>query len=279
MDQVVQDVRQELIDAIRSNRVVLPTLPEVALKVRDAAEDPRTDSAGIARVIANDVALSARIIRVANSPLLRAAYPIVDLRMAISRLGMQYTCNLAIGLAMEQMFQATSDAVDSRMRDTWARSTEVAGISAVLAKTYTKLKPDQATLAGLVHRIGALPVLRFAEEQQRRLLKTPELLDQLIEALHGEIGQLILETWDFPPELSCVPTQYLAFDRQPPAVDYADVVMVANLQSHIGSDDALTRIDWHSITAFARLGLDPGFNAMEFEDLSDALTASIAALQ
>lgn len=279
MDQVVQDVRQQLIDAIRSNRIVLPTLPEVALRVRDAAEDPRTDSAGMARVIANDAALSARIIRVTNSPLLRAASPIMDLRMAISRLGMQYTCNLAIGLAMEQMFQATSDAVDQRMRNIWTRSTEVAGISAVLAKTYTRLKPDQATLAGLVHKIGALPVLRFSEEQHRRLLKTPELLDRLIDELHGEIGQLILETWDFPPELSCVPAQYLQFDRQPPQVDYADVVMVANLQSHIGSEHALTRFDWHAVSAFARLGLDPGFNAMEFEDLSEALTASIAALQ
>ena len=278
MDQVIQEVRDELNDAIRSNRVVLPTLPEVALKVRDAAEDPRTDSGGIARVIANDAALSARIIRVANSPLLRAASPILDLRMAISRLGMQYTCNLAIGLAMEQMFQATSDAVDRRMREVWTRSTEVAGISAVLAKTFTRLKPDQATLAGLVHQIGTLPILRFAEEQ-RRLLKTPELLDQLIAALHGEIGQLILETWDFPPELSVVPMQYLQFDRQPAAADYADIVLVANLQSRIGSDHPLARMDWHGISAFRRLGLDPDFNAMEVEDLSEALAASIASLQ
>ncbi|MBP6381284.1 MAG: HDOD domain-containing protein [Pseudomonadales bacterium] len=278
MEQVIEEVREELIDAIRSNRLVLPTLPEVALKVRDAAEDPRTDSSGIARVIANDAALSARIIRVANSPLLRAASPILDLRMAISRLGMQYTCNLSIGLAMEQMFQATSDAVDRRMREVWARSTEVAGISAVLAKTYTRLKPDQATLAGLVHQIGALPILRFAEEQ-RRLLKTPEVLDQLITGLHGEIGQLILETWDFPPELAIVPTQYLQFDRQPAAADYADVVMVAHLQSRIGSDDPVARMDWHGISAFTRLGLEPDFNAMEVEDLGETLAASIASLQ
>lgn len=278
MEQVIEEVREELIDAIRSNRLVLPTLPEVALKVRDAAEDPRTDSSGIARVIANDAALSARIIRVANSPLLRAASPILDLRMAISRLGMQYTCNLSIGLAMEQMFQATSDAVDRRMREVWAHSTEVAGISAVLAKTYTRLKPDQATLAGLVHQIGALPILRFAEEQ-RRLLKTPEVLDQLITGLHGEIGQLILETWDFPPELAIVPTQYLQFDRQPAAADYADVVMVANLQSRIGSDDPVAHVDWHGISAFTRLGLEPDFNAMEVEDLGEALAASIASLQ
>jgi HD-like signal output (HDOD) protein len=278
MEELVQEVRAELIDAIQNNRIVLPTLPEVALKVREAAEDPRTDAAGISRVLANDAALSARVIRVANSPLLRAASPILDLRMAISRLGIQYTCNLVVGLAMEQMFQATSDAVDRRMRQTWGRSTEVAGISAVLARTYTKLKSDQATLAGLVHRIGALPILRFAEEQ-RKLLKQPELLDVLIDELHGEIGKLILETWAFPPELSCVPMEYLKFDRQPATADYADVVLVANLQSHLGTDHPLTQMDWSGITAFARLGLDPNVNTMEVEDLSEAMAASIAALQ
>jgi HD-like signal output (HDOD) protein len=229
-------------------------------------------------VLGSDAALSARVVRVANSPLLRAAAPILDLRMAISRLGIQYTCNLAIGLAMEQMFQATSDAVDRRMRQVWSRSTEVAGISAVLARTYTKLKSDQATLGGLVHKIGALPILRFAEEQ-RTLLKQPELLDVVIAELHGEIGKLILETWAFPPELACVPMEYLRFERTPEALDYADIVMVANLQSHIGSDDPLTQLDWGNIGAFARLGLDPRVNFTEAEDLSEAMAASIAALQ
>lgn len=278
MEPLVEEVRTELLEAIRTNRIVLPTLPEVALRVREAAEDPLTDAAGIARVLQNDAALSARVIRVTNSPLLRAAAPIRDLRMAISRLGTQYTCNLVIGLAMEQMFQATSDAIDRLMRQVWVRSTEVAGISAVLARTYTDLKPDQATLGGLVHKIGALPILRFAEEQ-RRLLKQPELLDRLIEELHSEIGKTILEAWGFAPELASLPVDYLDFGRQRDTADYADVVMVANLQSHLGTDHPLAQMDWSGISAFERLGLDSQVNVLEFEDLSAALEASIAALQ
>lgn len=277
MDQLAQDVHDELVDAIRNNRLVLPTLPEAALKVREAAEDPRTDTASFARVLGNDAALSARVIRVANSPLLRGNAQITDLRMAISRLGIQYSCNLAVGLAMEQMFQATSDTVDTRMRQVWSHSTEVAGISAVLARNFARLKPDQATLAGLVHRIGALPILRFAEED-RRLLKQPEVLDQMIEQLHGEIGCLILETWAFPADIACVPREYLNFGRAPAVADYADVVMVANLQSFIGTGHPLTAMDWSTVSAFGRLGLDPTVNTMEMEDLSDAMAASIASL-
>lgn len=278
MTDIIAEVRDELISAINDNRIVLPTLPEVALRVRESAEDPNTDAAAMAKVLSTDAALTARVVKVANSPLLRAASPIKDVKMAISRLGIDYSCNLATGLAMEQMFQATSDAVDRRMRQNWGRSTELAGISSVLARTFTKLKPDQATLAGLIHRIGALPILRFAEED-RKLVKMPELLDGVIDSLHGEIGKLILVAWDFPEELCSVPVDYIDFGRSPPAADYADVVMVANLQSSEPDELPKDVPDWTEISAFDRLGVSPEVNVMEAEDLSEAMEASIACLQ
>ena len=177
------------------------------------------------------------------------------------------------------MFQATSDAVDRRMRQNWAKSTEIAGICSVLAQTFTKLTPDQATLAGLIHRIGALPILRFAEED-RKLVKMPEILDQIISKLHGEIGELILKTWDFPDNLSMVPIEYLNYSRQPPKADYADLVMVANLHGHSGGDVPTgAPEDWSEISAFERLGISTEVNVMEIEDLSEAMEASIASLQ
>jgi HD-like signal output (HDOD) protein len=278
MSLPIDEVRAELIDAIQNNRIVLPTLPEVALRIRDAAENPDTDVASFAKELGFDAAISARVMRVANSPLMRGGAKVTDVKAATARIGIQYACNLAVGLAMEQMFQATSDAVDERMRQIWTHSTEVAGISAVLARNYTRLKPDQATLAGLVHKIGALPILRFAEED-RHLLKDLHALDALIDALHGEIGKLILDTWGFPPEIASVPVAYLDFARKPPAVDFADIVMVANLQSYMGSDHPLGRVDWNTVSAFGRIGLDPNVNSMDVEDLSEAMTASIAALQ
>ncbi len=278
MSSQIDDVRAELFDAIQNNRIVLPTLPEVALRIRDAAENPNTDVASFAKELGFDAAISARVMRVANSPLMRGNVKVTDVKAAAARLGIQYACNLAVGLAMEQMFQATSDAVDERMRQIWTHSTEVAGISAVLARTYTRLKPDQATLAGLVHKIGALPILRFAEED-RNLLKDLSTLDALIDALHGEVGKLILDTWGFPPEIAAVPLSYLDFARTPPAVDFSDIVMVANLQSYMGTAHPLASVDWTTVSAFGRVGLDPNVNTMEVEDLSEAMAASIGALQ
>ena len=277
MNPIAEKVRTEIITAINNDQLVLPTLPEVALKVREVADDPDADIDKLNQVISGDAALSARIIRVANSPLLRASRAIEDLRTALMRLGIQYTCNIATGLAMEQMFQATSDLVDMRMREVWSRSSEVAGISHVLCKHYTRLRPDQATLAGLIHKIGVLPILTYAEDHPA-LLKDSFTLDAVIDELHGQIGDLILKTWGFPEELAHIPTQHLNFARQSTKADYGDIVTVAMLQSYLGTDSPMAKIDCTKVTAFERLGLDPEMHIAESEDLSEEMEAAMSLL-
>ncbi len=278
MSKLAEKVQQELIRAIDNDELVLPTLPEVALKVREAAEDPDIGIPQISKVIGNDAALTARIIKVVNSPLLRTNKEITDLQMAVSRLGINYTCNLATGLAMEQMFQATSDVVDRKMREVWNKSTEIAGICHVLCKNFTRLPADQATLAGLVHQIGVLPILTYAEEHSE-LLADSISLNHVIEQIHPIIGDKILRTWDFPELIAQVPSQYLDFSRDSAKVDYVDIVQVATLQSYLGSQHPYTQLDWSRIPAFAKLGLDPNVDMQEDEDLSAAMEAAMGMLQ
>lgn len=277
MSNLIETIENEIISAIASDQLVLPTLPEVSLRVREVAQDDNACVADLSRVISNDAAISARIIKVCNSPLLRAAQPVETLQMAINRLGMSYSADLAVGLAMAQMFQATTDLIDSRMRDVWNRSTEVAGMCNMLAQG-TRLSPGQATLAGITHLIGALPILRFAEEHED-LLNDAYTLDEVIAKLHPKLGSMILKAWDFAPELCEVPEQYLNFERQSEKVDFIDLVTVANLQSYAGTDHPYTQLDWSTIPAFARLGIDPTQeDEEEEEDLSANMEAALALL-
>lgn len=278
MSKLADKVQQELIQAIDNDELVLPTLPEVALKVREAAEDPDISIPALCKVIGNDAALTARIIKVVNSPLLRTNREITDLQMAVSRLGINYTCNLATGLAMEQMFQATSEVVDRKMREVWNKSTEIAGISHVLCRHYTRLMPDQATLAGLIHQIGVLPILTYAEEHDE-LLSDSISLNHVIEKIHPIIGDKILRTWDFPELIATLPSQYLDFNRNSAKVDYVDIVQVATLQSYLGSEHPYTQLDWSKVPAFAKLGLDPSADLQADEDLSAAMEAAMSMLQ
>ena len=281
MASIEEVTLQEINELIDNDRLVLPTLPEVALKARETAEDPNASAGDLAKVINNDAAMTARIIKVANSPIMRGAREIEDVQMAIARLGITCISNLVTGLAMEQMFQATSDLIDKTMRESWHHSTEVAGIANVICKHYTNLKPDQATLAGLVHEIGVLPILTYAEESDR--LNDPITLQKVIHSIHPKVGVKILQSWEFPKELIDVPAYYRKFDRDTGSdkPDYVDVVMVANLQTYMSKPDHpyITKLNWHDVTAFNRVGLDPNIGDNEDEDLNAEMEAAMAMLQ
>ena len=274
MQPLAQKVAQEIISLIDQDKLVLPTMPEMALKVQDAARDPDAGIMDLSKVISNDAALTARIIKVANSPLFRAPREIEDLNMALSRMGMESTANLATGLAMEQMFQATSDLIDKRMRAVWASSSEIAGICHVLCKHYTKLRPDQAALAGLVFQIGVLPILSYAENHPS-LLRDSITLDAVIEEVHPQIGVKILDTWEFPNELRQVPLLYRDYTADKPTPDYADIVTVAMLQSWAGTSK-VADIDYASVKSFGRLGLEAEIESTVAEDLSEDMEAAMS---
>ncbi|TVP57945.1 MAG: HDOD domain-containing protein [Halomonadaceae bacterium] len=266
MAELFDRVRDQIFEAIEKDTLLLPTMPEIALQVRDLTDSDTATVMDLANLINRDAAMSARMIKVCNSPLFRGSREVTNLQNAVSRLGMDYTGNLALGLAMEQMFQATSSMVDQRMRQTWKHSTEVAGIAQVLAQYFTRLKPDQATLAGLVSQIGVLPILRFVEDED--LAIEDEGLDQLLETLHPILGRRILERWRFPESISQVPEGHVDFSREVATADYADVVMVANLECLNDPEHPFVKQDWSAIPAFARLGLNPNQSLDDDEDLS-----------
>jgi HD-like signal output (HDOD) protein len=274
---LVQQVKQDIIKALENDELVLPTLPEIALQVRDVAEDVTSSITDLTAILSRDAALSARMVKVANSPLIRASVLVSDLNTAVSRLGIDLTSNLAMGLAMEQMFQATSDIVDKRMRACWSKSVEIAASSQVLARHFTDLQPEQALLAGLTHQIGKLPILAFAEENES-LLNDSFALGKVLTVLHPSLGSYILKMWDFPEDLVAVSKNYLLFDRKVDKVDYADIVQVATLQSYAGTEHPYTKLDWTQISSFDRLGLDPTTLIAEMEGISEEVTETQGAL-
>jgi HD-like signal output (HDOD) protein len=259
----------ELIEDLETGQLQLPTLPEVALRVRDVVDDENANANQIADIIAQDAALSARLIQVTNSPLYRGRQEIDRLSMVVARLGNKLVRNLVTSQVMKQMFQATNDMVDQRLRAVWEHSVQVAAISRALASRAPGVLPDQAMLAGLIHDIGILPILYRAEERDE-LLDTPGLLDQLILRLHARIGGAILKHWKFPDALVAVAAEHEDLERSHTGpADLVDLVQVANLQSHIDTDHPLAAADWSRISAFHRLGLDVDVSEIELTDVQE----------
>lgn len=282
MEQTHLEITRHLLELVDRDELMLPTLPEVALRIRDAANDPNVTSRDLTELLGTDPAISAWLIRIANSPLMRTFQRIDTLSGAISRLGIAYSCNLATGLAMEQLFQATSETIDARMRQVWQHSTEVAAIATVLAKHYTSLKPDQATLAALVHAIGVLPVLAYAEKHNLFSREDDGTqLDQLIATAHPQLGERILAAWNFPEVLLPVPVEHVDVQRVVARADYVDVVIVAKLQCQVPGQclSYLPVEEWHAVSAFSRLGLRAERDVLDAEGLIDEMRANISVWQ
>ena len=275
MAELAEQISNEITQALEADELELPTLPEVALRIRDEAQSENVSAVSLAKVIGEDPGLAAQLVKTANSPMFMAARPIDDLAQAISRLGVEYAANIVTGLAMQQMFQATSELIDKKMRQVWRSSTVAAAWASILAKRFTKLRPDQATLAGLTHYIGALPILSWAEENDH-LVADSMTLDRLIESVHPPIGTMILTRWNFAEELIMVPEGYMQPMRDVTEADYVDLVAAALLfLSRTDVATPLSEEPWAKAPVFGRIGVDL---EMDVKKLG-ALTEQVEAVQ
>jgi HD-like signal output (HDOD) protein len=226
--------------------------------VRKLVNDPASTDRQISRLVGADPALTARLLKVVNSPAYRSQSKIENIQTAVTRLGRQQVRNLVTALVMQQLYQAKGTQLTrQRLKTLWTHSAKVATLSYVLARRFTQLQPDQALLGGLIHDIGVLPILRRAEAYPE-LANDAEALEEVISHLHTIIGPFILDEWNFSPELIAVASQHEDLWRsEGPEVTYVDVVIVANLHSYLGTQHHLTQKDWSEIPAFAKLGLTP----------------------
>lgn len=256
-------------EAIERNQITLPSLPEVALRVRDAMDKEDADAAEIARMISIDAGVTARLLKVANSPMFRGRVPVESVQMAVARLGTQQVRALVAGLAMRGIFQATSVALDRRFRRLWEDSVEVAAIACVVARPLAHLATEQAMLAGLIHEIGALPVLVHAEHLG---LDDEQQLEHLMQRLSPTVGSMVLRQWDFAPSLVAVAEHFgdLDYDAGPQA-DYVDVVIVARLQALLGRSRPEALCDWSQVKAFEKVGIATDVEIVELEGAEEEM--------
>lgn len=266
----------KLLSDLNDDKLVLPTLPEIALKVNSTLENEESSMADVAKIIAQDAALSARLIQVVNSPLLRSPVIIKSIDSAVMRLGSSMIRNLVSSMVMEQLFKAGSPATEKRLRATWQRSVAVSSTAMALSmfnQGKNKLKKEQAMLAGLVHDIGILPILSRAEEYPE-LLEDVLTLDRIITEAHTKVGAAILDKWNFPAELILVATEHenKQYDSKD-GPDYVDLVIVAGLQSDTNQDDDVEEEDWSLIPAFSKLGLSAEVEIIDVADSADFAAA------
>lgn len=247
-----QALLDQILEAIESDNLVLPTLPDVAIKIQDLIDDPNVSADQIVLVLSSDPFISAQLIKSANSAIFADKQPVENVRGAVSRLGYRQLRNLVMTITMNKMFYAKNPIINKHMKAVWQHSREVAAVSYVLALRQTHLSPDQAMLAGLVHDIGVLPLCLHIEKSHVRIEE--DALDELIRKCRNTIGTKLLQKWNFPHDLVAVVEEHENLYRDSSDMlraDYTDIISIANLQ-----DRALAKVvAWDKIAAVKRLGM------------------------
>ena len=239
----------------KASKLKIPSLPDVALQVQAAVKDKGSDVSEVARIVMADPPLVGRLLQVANSPMYRGKTAITTCQMAVSRMGLQVTRDLVIGCSLQQVFESESPLLKNFMRKAWQHSTHIAALCAVISRHGKGLDEDRAMLAGLVHNIGALPIINYAAKYPE-LAEDEVMLAKVVEKLSCEIGVQVLRRWDFDLDvIDVVRGAHDWYRDSGPKADYCDVVLLAQLYSFIDTPLMESHPAIDVVPAFAKFSL------------------------
>ena len=278
--QVAFDFVRGLATELSGGHVDLPSFPEIAIRVRKVLADQKSTVEQVVRVVGSEPALSARLLRIANSASLnRSGKQVTELRTAISRIGYNMVRSASLSFSMNQMRHNDKLAGHKKyLNDLWETSTYVAAYSYVLARTYTRVNPDEAMLTGMMHAIGKLYIVTRAADHPG-LFADQAALENLINDWHASIGKAILENWQFPEAMAQAVGDQEDLSRShegPP--DLADVIGVSILIASYGTDFTGLETALKGTAAARRLGLDESKTLSVMQDSAAEVTALTQAL-
>lgn len=194
---------QELAKTLNSKNIDLPSFPDVVIKIRKALEDPTCSADRLAELIKTDPVLVTRVLISANSAFHnRAGIEIVDLGLAISRLGFETVRNTAITLAVDQIFRGGQHGdLKGRLEELWNNSISLSSMCFALAQRCETISSDNAFLCGLLHEIGTLYILTKARDYPE-LLGDEKSLNHVIAKWCPSVGRSIVQAWGFPDAIA-----------------------------------------------------------------------------
>jgi len=228
LNQVEDDIFQHLYLAFQNKKLDLPFLPEAAFKIRKAVNSFDVGSQEIIDIVQTDAVLTARLLKVSNSPLYGTWREIKTVKDAVRRLGIEATRNLSFSLSVHKMYQAKTSLMKKEMLNLYTLTRHISSLAFMLTKDFcTDLDPEQTVLAGLLQSIGVLPILMHIDAHPA-LVQNKQQLTKSIDKLKVPISTLLFNEWNFPPHF----IEYIEHSddwtrRNDDEIDYCDVLIAA----------------------------------------------------
>ena len=201
-DRNYTQAEEKFLDNIKD----LPTLPTVVAQVMVTLDQPTSSARDLERLVANDQAIAARLLKLANSAFYGLAGKVTSLSRAITLLGFNTVRSLVLTIGVIDKFSAKSGSKYFDRGEFWEHSLSVAVASRILATKDPTMNPDEAHIAGLLHDIGTIIMDSCVPEKFQRAIKRIKLENgdpreierEEIGFSHTEVGALVATKWRFP---------------------------------------------------------------------------------
>ena len=178
----------------------LPVLPDVTERVLRMTGDPKSSLAALADVLSKDAAMSAHVLRLANSPLYRGREPIVSLHQAAARLGTQKLRDVAILVASEsRLFRARGFEAEARHA---FQHGLLCGLWAQEIARRLRGPVEEAFLCGLLHDVGIPVLLQSACDRVANAIEFRAEILQVVDDAHAGIGADLVRAWRLPEHMA-----------------------------------------------------------------------------
>ncbi len=217
----------------------LPPIPTTALRALEMTNDPQVSVREIQFVLAQDQALTARILRIANSSMYGLRREIGTVSHAVAILGLDTTRSILAAACVQQVFQ--TGMVKARDLGTKLLSDHSWGAglcSRVIAKNVRYAPQEEAFLAGLMHDIGKPVLLKNLPDRYLPIINDvyrgdatfhdAELI--VLGFSHAQVGAILAEKWNFPPQLA----EAIGYHHDPDAAPkYSQLASITSLANKI----------------------------------------------
>ncbi|HTY93452.1 MAG TPA: HDOD domain-containing protein [Steroidobacteraceae bacterium] len=257
-NQAAFEFVQFLAHELSGGKVELPSFPDVAIKVRKVLADDNVNLDVVVRIVGSEPALAARLLQIANSAALNSSGTAVhDLRKAVQRMGLNMVRSAAIAFAMSQMKKASElKGLEAPMATLWSRCTGVAAMSHVVARQLTKINPDTALLAGLLHGVGELYILTRANRHPG-LFADRAAYETIVRDWHTSVAQALLENWEIAEDIVRAVSEFGDLERRHTGpADLSDVLTVAHLMVSYQDYPESIELNMQGVSACERMKLD-----------------------
>lgn len=214
----------------------LPSAPIILSRALKMTSDLQSNVSDLVRNLVADQSLSAKIIRMSNSPLYGRLRRVASLHEAISVLGYSQLRSIIVTATTFRMFERP-EHIDVAS-ELWRHSLSSAIGARLVAARYGQVRKEEAYLAGLMHDIGKLVLLRLTPNayldivEQVKTTGSPfhEIENREFGFDHADVGQALLNKWDFPSPIATAVLEHhiCHIHDQPAAVELSRIVWLAD---------------------------------------------------